>query len=119
MHELSIASSVVESLTQTLCNEPGQVISVQLRIGALSGVVPDALQFAWDLACENTRLEGSKLVIQHVPAKIWCNSCQSEAILPVVNQMLCPRCGKPTVRIVAGRELEIHSVEVTENVKTD
>jgi hydrogenase nickel incorporation protein HypA/HybF len=115
VHELSIATSVVENLTRKLADQPGQVVSVQLRIGVLSGVVPDALRFAWDIVCLETRLEGSQLVIEEVEARILCGFCNAEEALPGPIPMLCPHCGKPVTDIIAGRELEIHSVEVSED----
>ena len=65
MHELSIAISLVE----TICEElPAlgavRVAKVNLRIGALSGVAPDALAFAFDLATDNTRIAGAQLQIE-------------------------------------------------------
>lgn len=112
MHELSIAMRVVETLTEDLAGESGSVTVVRLRVGALSGVVPDALRFAWDVACRETRMEGSSLDIDEVAARIWCDSCEREQTVPGAFRMLCPICGEPGSRVVAGRELEILSVEM-------
>lgn len=65
MHELSIAVSLVE----TICEElPAlgavRVSTVNLRVGALSGVALDALSFAFDLATDNTQIAGAQLHIE-------------------------------------------------------
>ena len=86
MHELSIAMRVVETLTEDLADEPGDVVSVRLRVGALSGVVSDALRFAWDVACRDTRLDGAALEIDEVAARIWCDRCEREQTVPSHDQ---------------------------------
>ena len=115
MHELSIATSVVETLSEELATEAGKVVSVKLRVGAMSGVIAEALHFAWDIACSGTRLSGSALEIEDVEARIWCDSCNSEQMLPGKMQLCCPVCSGPATRVIAGYELEIISVEVTQN----
>lgn len=67
MHELSIAASIVEIASEEAARQGGRVECVHLKLGALSGVVPDALRFSWDLACEETPLAGAKLEIQGAP----------------------------------------------------
>ena len=110
---------VIETLTEDLAEESGDVLSVRLRVGALSGVVPDALHFAWDAACRGSRLDGATLEIDEVAARIWCDACGCEQTLPRALSMLCPICGKPALDVVAGRELEILSVEMTEHEQTE
>ncbi len=73
MHELSIALSIIEGASQEALNRGGaQVHAVHLKLGALSGVVRDALLFSYDIACAGTLLEGSKLVIEDVPVVVYC-----------------------------------------------
>jgi hydrogenase nickel incorporation protein HypA/HybF len=64
MHELSIAASIVEIAAEEAGRQGGRVEAVHLKLGALSGVVRDALLFSWDLACEETPLAGAKLEIE-------------------------------------------------------
>ena len=119
MHELSIAVRVVETLTEDLDGETGSVMSVRLRVGALSGVVPDALRFAWDVACRDSRLDGSALEIDEVAVRIWCDACGREQTIPGVFTMRCPICGETASSVVAGRELEILSVEMAEHEQAE
>lgn len=119
VHELSIAMRVVETLTEDLGDELGAVKSVRLRVGALSGVVPDALRFAWDAACHDTRLDGATLEIDEVAVRIWCDACGREQTLPGAFSMSCPVCGATASSVVAGRELEILSVEIAEHEQAE
>jgi hydrogenase nickel incorporation protein HypA/HybF len=65
MHELSIAMSIVEVASEEAQRQGGvRVESVHLKLGALSGVVKDALLFSWDLACEDSPIAGAKLEIE-------------------------------------------------------
>jgi hydrogenase nickel incorporation protein HypA/HybF len=64
MHELSIALSIIEGVTEEL-QERGspKLHAVHLQLGNLSGVVKEALLFAYDVACAGTPLAGSRLVV--------------------------------------------------------
>ena len=65
MHELSIAISIVEMATEEAERHgAARVDAVHLRLGRLSGVVARALRASYDLACEQTPLEGSRLLIE-------------------------------------------------------
>ncbi|MEO8378621.1 MAG: hydrogenase maturation nickel metallochaperone HypA [Acidobacteriota bacterium] len=68
MHELSIALSIVEGVTEEAGQHGGVVVvkAVHLRLGRLSGVVGEALLFSYGLACEGTVLQGSELRIEEV-----------------------------------------------------
>lgn len=113
MHELSIAASLVESVEQAARQAGAQrVTQVFLRLGALSGVAKDALLFSYDIATAGTLLEGSRLTIEDVPVIVHCDGCQRDVTLPGIQDFRCPVCGRPSARVVAGRELEIAGVEI-------
>ncbi|MGH9593758.1 MAG: hydrogenase maturation nickel metallochaperone HypA [Bryobacteraceae bacterium] len=113
MHELSIASSVVDAVSESLRAYPGaRVLEVRLRIGALSSVVEDSLQFCWGIATEGTELAGSRLAVTTVPVTVHCEACGGEGELPSLQDFRCPGCGEPASDVRGGRELEIESVEL-------
>jgi len=108
VHELAIAESVADTVTQRL---PGaKVTCVRLEIGALSGVVPDSIRFCFDLATEGTGLAGAALEITEPPARCRCRACGAE-FQPDSPVVLCP-CGSADVAVLAGEELKILSVQV-------
>ena len=108
MHELAIAESVVDTVTRRLPD--ARITSVHLEIGALSGVVADAIRFCFDLATEGTGLEGATLEITEPPARCRCRSCGTE-FQPDMSLVLCP-CGSADVAVLSGEELNILSVQV-------
>lgn len=113
MHELSIAMSIVEMAVEEAARQGGvQVEAVHLKIGHLSGVVADALLFSYDLACEDTPIAGSRLVIEEVPVAVYCTECQKEQTLDSIQYFRCPVCGAPTPQVLRGKELEVTALEI-------
>ena len=89
-----------------------RVLKLRLRIGTLSGVVPDAMRFAFDVVCHGTMAESASLEIEAVPAACWCATCQTEfACDSFFNE--CPRCHNPSGELRRGREIEIADVEIS------
>lgn len=115
MHELSIAASIVDAVTESAAAYPGaRVIQVRLRLGALASVIEDSLQFCWELATENTPLAGSALVITRLPIVVYCEACDKDVEIEGVQTFRCPQCGTQAVDLRQGRELEIDSIELDE-----
>lgn len=115
MHELSIALSIVE-VAQEECAQRGgaRLLAVHLRVGALAGVVADALRFSYTAACAETPLAGSQLVIQEVPLMVHCPACHTQQQLARVYPLRCPACGSDQVEVIQGKELEVIALEVEE-----
>jgi hydrogenase nickel incorporation protein HypA/HybF len=112
MHELSIALSLVDLAQEEAGRHAGRVCAVHLRVGALSGVVPAALLASYEMACFQTPLEGSRLVIEEVPVVVFCPCCQAQRPLDSVQSFCCPECGTPTPQVDYGRELELVALEM-------
>ena len=108
MHELAIAESVVASVREHV--EGRSVSVVRLRIGALAGVVPDALTFCFGLAAAGTPLDSATLEIDEELGRAQCRACGTEFV-PQDVFVLCD-CGSADVQVVSGRELLVTSVEV-------
>src|SRR5215468_6371369 len=112
MHELSIAMSIIEGAAEeALRHGAVKVEAVHLKLGPLSGVARDALLFSYELACEGTALEGSRLIIEDVPATVFCQSCEVERALTSIQSMRCPVCDTPATQISHGREIELVALE--------
>lgn len=120
MHELSIAVSIVD-LVQEEANSRGgfQVEAVHLKLGLLSGVVKEALLFSFELACEQTPLHGSKLVIEEVPVLVNCPNCRAQRAVRSLQCFCCAECGTPVYEVVAGREIFVTAVEVRQGENQD
>ena len=109
MHEMAITQSVVDAVCEHA--DGRQVHSVRLEVGALCAVVPDSMQFCFELATEGTVADGARLDIDVEPGTARCRSCGADFTLPDLIP-LCP-CGSADVEILAGRELRILSMEVS------
>ncbi len=112
MHELSIMDSALTlALEQAQKAGATRVHVLRLRIGALSGVVPEALQFAFEALAQGTPAEGGELAIEQIPARFWCAHCAREF---QSDDMFadCPDCHQPSGDLRAGREMEVASMEI-------
>jgi hydrogenase nickel incorporation protein HypA/HybF len=106
MHELAITQGVVDAVTERTGTTP--VTSVRLRVGRLSGVVPDAMRFCFELVTAGTPLDGASLEIEQPEGRGRCRACGAEFALPDLI-LLCD-CGSADVEVLAGRELAVASV---------
>jgi len=112
VHELAIIEAVVDAVTERVGT--ARVTRVRLEIGKLSGVVPDALRFCFDLATAETSLAGAALEIMEIPGRARCLQCHAEVQLD--DQIALCVCGSANLDFVSGQELEIKEVEVAPDV---
>ncbi|MGC2197927.1 MAG: hydrogenase maturation nickel metallochaperone HypA [Terriglobales bacterium] len=112
MHELSIAMSIVEMAEEEAERHGGKVRSVHLKLGALSGVVKAALLSSYEMACQDTPLAGSRLVVEEIPIVVFCTQCQMRRGLTSAQWFYCPECGTLASEVVQGKELEVVALEI-------
>jgi hydrogenase nickel incorporation protein HypA/HybF len=112
MHELSIAMSIVEMAIEEAQRRGAQVNAVHLKLGLLSGVVPEALLSSYEIACDDTPLKGSRLLIEEIPIIVYCSRCDARRTLSSMQLFCCPDCGMPTGDVIQGRELEVVALEL-------
>ncbi len=113
MHELSIAVSLIDAVAAKAAETGAERVSrVFVRIGPLSGVVPEALAFAFEVASESTRAAGAVLEIERVPVVIYCSPCDREREVDHTYAFCCPACGTPASNVRAGKELELTALEI-------
>lgn len=112
MHEFSIAQDLTKVALDSLKNDTVQKVHrIDLAIGQVSGVVPDALLFAFPMAAKDTILEHSEIVIESIPLTIKCLCCGKESEQAEF-LLLCSHCGSVQVNILRGKEIKILSMEV-------
>jgi hydrogenase nickel incorporation protein HypA/HybF len=109
VHELAIAESIVEAIGERCAGS--RVVCVRQSVGRLSGVVPDAIRFCFDLAAAGTAVDGATLHIEEPDGWARCRSCGDEYRVDDLI-LLCP-CGSADVEVLRGESLTIRSVEVT------
>jgi hydrogenase nickel incorporation protein HypA/HybF len=119
MHELSISSAIVDTALRHAGGR--KVTQVDVRVGALRQVVPESLAFYFEIVARDTACEGASLELEIVTAWMACGVCGGEwdpapepsevAVLPTFR---CPSCLSPAAEVVAGDELEVESIEVSD-----
>jgi hydrogenase nickel incorporation protein HypA/HybF len=115
MHELSIAMSIVEMAEEEAERHgQGKVQAVYLRLGLMAGVVKEALLSSYEMACESTPLEGSRLLIEEIPVEVFCPKCEAARPVSSVQMFCCSECGTPTPTVLRGKELEVVALEIQE-----
>ena len=115
MHELSIAMSIIEMAEEEAMVRGGaRVDAVHLKLGALSGVVEQALLACYEMASDDSILKSSRLLIENIPVTVYCPNCRSNQRLSSIQLFCCPECGTPTPEVIHGRELEVVALEITQ-----
>ncbi|ODQ94858.1 hydrogenase maturation nickel metallochaperone HypA [Mycolicibacterium holsaticum] len=109
MHEMAITQSVVDAVCEHAAGR--RVRSVRLEVGALCALVPDSMQFCFELATEGTIADGARLDLDVQQGSARCRACGANFVLPDLI-LLCP-CGSADVEVVTGRDLKILSMEVS------
>jgi hydrogenase nickel incorporation protein HypA/HybF len=113
MHEISLIQSMLDlAFSQAKIEGASQIHQLNLRVGEISGVVPEALQFAFRSCTEGTIAANAKLEIEWVKAVCYCPECHGE-FTPIDWVYVCPRCDRLSREIRQGRELQLISLEVS------
>jgi hydrogenase nickel incorporation protein HypA/HybF len=112
MHELSIALSVLD-IVKTAAADAGlaRVDTVRLRVGKATGVLPDALRFAFDCSKAGTPASTAALEIEEVPIGGRCDDCARDFTSPEPYVLACPLCGGSAFHITTGGELAVLDLE--------
>ncbi len=112
MHELSLMDNVRElALEQARLHGASRIEVITLRIGALAGVEPDALRFAFEVVMAGSIAANAQLHVEAVAAEAFCEPC-SKAFAVRDGWCECPRCGAISRRLLRGRELELASLQL-------
>lgn len=112
MHEVGLMANALS----TACDEAERadaryIRRIVLRVGTASGVVPEALRFAFEALAPGTLAEDADFVVEEVPTQCQCHDC-GMSYEPEDIPFLCPCCGSPHAELSSGRELELVSIEV-------
>ena len=111
MHELAVAEGILDVLKKQVQD---RILSVKLKIGEMSGVVPEALEFSFQTASVGTLAEGASLIIERVPLTARCGDC-AEVFKVQDYCFACAKCGGANFKLITGRELLIEEIEVEDN----
>jgi len=109
MHELSVATAIVETAVRHA--DGRAVTAVSVRVGRLRQVVPDSLSFYFEIVSRDTPCEGARLELSDIALRLRCERCGAEWE-PETPLFRCARCPSAPVSVVAGEELEVEYIEV-------
>lgn len=116
MHEISLMAQTLEIALENARQQGANKINrLKMRIGKMSGVVPEALEFAFDVVTQGTIAQGATLEIESVPVVCYCSQCQQEFSPPDVFYQ-CPNCQQFTQKVISGKEIELTSLELSDLV---
>ncbi|MCU0607468.1 MAG: hydrogenase maturation nickel metallochaperone HypA [Candidatus Edwardsbacteria bacterium] len=112
MHELAITTSLLTiALDQARAAGAGRIVSIRLKVGELTGYVPEAVETNFRALSAGTAAEGAALLIERAPLRCTCRACGRE--YPArPDDFTCPDCRGSAITITGGREMFIESMEV-------
>ena len=108
MHELSITQSVVDAVTRRMGE--ARVCRVRLEVGKLSGLVPDAVRFCFEVVAAGTTCEGALVEIDEPCGHATCRTCGSA--FETDDMLALCDCGSADILVEGGRGLRIREVEL-------
>lgn len=113
MHELSLIQGIFDSVVPVARqNGATKITSVKIVVGEMTMVVPEAMEFAFGVLSEDDPLlDGARLEMEFVTPRSACLECENEFEHDRFHNR-CPKCGSASTLLVAGRELEIASMEI-------
>lgn len=111
MHEMAITQGIIDICEKNSGGRP--VIAVDVEIGELSSVVPDAIEFCFEACSQGTLLQGAKINIIRIAGSGHCLDCDADFPLTTLFGA-CQRCGGYRVQVVSGEEMRVKEIEVDE-----
>lgn len=114
MHEMGIAASILDAVSEEEKRHAARATRVGVRIGELSAIDSEALRFCFEVLAKDTVQDGLQLEIDRVPRRHQCPDCRQEFEVRDYD-FQCPRCGRLCMDFAAGDELDLTFVELEEN----
>ncbi|HMO59220.1 MAG TPA: hydrogenase maturation nickel metallochaperone HypA [Roseiflexaceae bacterium] len=113
MHEIGMLQDAVDlAIEQASAHGMRRIEQMTFRIGVDSGVVPDVIEFAFDVITKETIAAGARLVIEPVPLGYTCRRCNCEYTVDCTTTApICPQCDGRDLVVSQGREFVLHSVQ--------
>jgi hydrogenase nickel incorporation protein HypA/HybF len=114
MHELGIAQNILQIVQQSVAKElEADVREIRLRVGQLSGIVPDSLEFCFSVIVNETGMKRARLRIEQVPIISRCKECSHRFQMDDLG-FSCPECKSVSLELISGRELEVVEIELAD-----
>ena len=118
MHELSYATSMLNTILETVKNQNfknvKRVSKINLEIGELTFINVEQLKFAFEVISRSTVCEGAEIEVKFIKPYVVCGNCGYRGELDDVDDLIisCPKCNSVSLKIEGGREFNIKSITV-------
>lgn len=120
MHELAMATSMVEAIVDTAeKNNAIEITEAVLDIGELTMLNPEQLRFMMDVVREGTIFEGAEIIINMIPIEIECENCGFKGMIKtdentdhIMVAATCPECNTTRVHVTQGRECTVKTIKI-------
>ncbi len=112
MHELAICEGIMEAaVPEAKRHGAKKILEIRLKIGELSGVLPECIQEYFSIISQGTIAEGARLSVEKIPVTIECMACGYAGEIPK-RKIHCPECQSSEIKLKSGREYFVDSLEV-------
>ena len=112
MHELSVTENILKTSLEYATKENAKVVKdIFLKIGALSSIVDDSVNFYWNFISKDTICENAILHFERIPARFTCLAC--DHTYTIEDELtICPNCGSIQVKLISGDEFQLTSINI-------
>ena len=118
MHELGIAQNILQIVQQSVpAAQAANVRTIRLRIGKLSGVVAESLDFCFNVMLGETEMKRAGLEIEHIPISALCKDCGNRFNIDELD-FTCGACKSTHLEMLSGKELEIVDIELEDETES-
>lgn len=112
MHELSLTESILNiAIDEAKKHNANKVLEIKLKIGEMSGVVPELIQEYFNIVSHGTIADSAKLTVEYVPVTVECLDCKNQSKIDKLH-FKCPVCSSTNIKLKTGREFYVDSMEV-------
>jgi hydrogenase nickel incorporation protein HypA/HybF len=115
---MGIALQIIEIAAESIPDDlrGARVARVNLTVGKLSAVVVDSLRFCFEVASQETPVAGAELAVEEVDVTARCDDCGHLWTIETP-AFSCPNCDSAKITLVSGRELDIQSIEIENDIQ--
>jgi hydrogenase nickel incorporation protein HypA/HybF len=121
MHEMSITQAMLDLGLEHAKGH--RITDIYLRVGRMSLIVPESVEFYFEYLSKGTQAEGATLHFETVPLEMTCMDCGRQADLSdwtdeppraIMIQALARgcECGSNNLRVTGGTGFDMVSLEV-------
>ncbi len=113
MHEVGLMQNILDRAVKRAQQEGAhQIDGLHVRLGADSGVVPDSLEFAFEVVKKGTIAQSARLQTELIPLVCYCANCNLE-FEPTDLLYECPECHQSNCEVKQGQEFELAFLDVS------